>query len=224
MPENVLQLRPKFVQKQPDLLIWYNVWCRASLLAQRLKRLPAMWETWVRSLGQEDCLEKEMAIHSSILACRIPWTETPGGPQSMGCKELDMLVKRHKNKCETAEVGKTLSETKLDTTEWLSTLINNISKSAKKGVFNCPGRCCFDVVTREGLTSGLAVKNPPTVQGVWVQPLGWEDPLEGCTATRVSVLAWSAPWTEEPDWQALGLYRVGHDWSNWSRVHSWLLN
>ena len=51
---------------------------RASLVAQRLKHLPAMWETWVRSLGQEDPLEKEMATHSSILAWRIPWTEEPG--------------------------------------------------------------------------------------------------------------------------------------------------
>ena len=51
----------------------------ASLVAQRLKRLPAMRETWVRSLGWEDPLEKEMATHSSILAWRIPWTEEPGG-------------------------------------------------------------------------------------------------------------------------------------------------
>ena len=51
----------------------------ASLLAQRLKRLPAMWETWVPSLGQEELLEKKMATHSSILAWRIPWTEEPGG-------------------------------------------------------------------------------------------------------------------------------------------------
>ena len=52
---------------------------RASLVAQRLKCLPPMWETRVRSLGQEDPLEKEMATHSSILAWRIPWTEEPGG-------------------------------------------------------------------------------------------------------------------------------------------------
>ena len=53
-------------------------------MAQRLKRLPAMRETRVRSLGQEDPLEKEMATHSSILAWRIPWTEEPGRLQSMG--------------------------------------------------------------------------------------------------------------------------------------------
>ena len=50
----------------------------ASLVAQRVKRLPAMQETWVRSLGQEDPLEKEMATHSSTLAWKIPRTEKPG--------------------------------------------------------------------------------------------------------------------------------------------------
>ena len=53
-------------------------------MAQRVERLPAMWETWVQSLGQEDPLEKEMATHSSILAWKIPWREEPGGLQSMG--------------------------------------------------------------------------------------------------------------------------------------------
>ena len=55
----------------------------ASLVTQMVKNLPAVWETWVRSLGREDPLEKEMATHSSILAWRIPWTEEPGGLQSM---------------------------------------------------------------------------------------------------------------------------------------------
>ena len=64
-------------------------------MAQRLKRLPAMWETWVRSLGQEDPLEKEMATHSSILAWRIPWTEELGGLQSTGSKESDMTEQLH---------------------------------------------------------------------------------------------------------------------------------
>ena len=58
-------------------------------MAQRLKLLPEMWETWIQSLGQEDPLEKEMATHSSILAQRIPWTEEPGGLQSIGLKESD---------------------------------------------------------------------------------------------------------------------------------------
>ena len=57
---------------------------RASLVAQRLKHLPAMWETWVQSLGWEDSLEKELATHPSILAWEIPRIKEPGGLQSMG--------------------------------------------------------------------------------------------------------------------------------------------
>ena len=52
-------------------------------MAQKVRRLPAVQETWIRSLGQEDPLEKAMATHSSILAWKIPWTEEPGGLQSM---------------------------------------------------------------------------------------------------------------------------------------------
>jgi len=62
-----------------------------SLVAQRVKYLPAMRETWVQSLGQEDPLEKEMATHSSILAWEIPWTEKPSKLQSMGSQRV-----RHK--------------------------------------------------------------------------------------------------------------------------------
>jgi len=53
------------------------------------KETPAMQETQLQSLGWEDPLEKEMATHSSILAWRTPWTEEPGGLQSVGSKELD---------------------------------------------------------------------------------------------------------------------------------------
>ena len=61
----------------------FAVLIRALLVAKMAKTLPAVQETWVRSPGQEDPLEKEMATHSSILAWRIPWTEEPGGLQSM---------------------------------------------------------------------------------------------------------------------------------------------
>ena len=60
------------------------------LVAQTVKRLPATQETWVQSLGQEDPLEKGMAIHSSILAWRIPWIEEPDRLQSMGYLDSDM--------------------------------------------------------------------------------------------------------------------------------------
>ena len=58
-------------------------------MAQTVKNLPAMQETWVRSLGWEDLLEKETATHSSTLAWRIPPMEEPGRLQSMGCKESE---------------------------------------------------------------------------------------------------------------------------------------
>ena len=62
---------------------------RASLVTQTVKNLPAMRETQFRSLGGKDALEKRMATHSSILASRIPWTETLMGCSSRGCKESD---------------------------------------------------------------------------------------------------------------------------------------
>ena len=60
----------------------------ASLVAQRLKRLPPVWESRVQSLGREDPLENEMVTPSSILAWRIPWTEKPGRLQSTGLQRV----------------------------------------------------------------------------------------------------------------------------------------
>ena len=61
----------------------------SSLIAQSVKNLPAMQETWVQFLGREDPLEKEMATHSSVLTWRIPWAEEPGRLQSMGLQVSD---------------------------------------------------------------------------------------------------------------------------------------
>ena len=62
--------------------------CEASLAAQTVKCLPAMWDTWVRYLGWEDPLEKEMVTHSSTLGWKILWTEEPGRLQSMGLQRV----------------------------------------------------------------------------------------------------------------------------------------
>ena len=71
---------------------FFNLVCpwklSASLVAQMVKRLPAMRETWVQSLGREDPLEKEMATHSSTFAWKIPWTEEPSWLQSMGLQRV----------------------------------------------------------------------------------------------------------------------------------------
>ena len=64
-------------------------------MAQTVKRLPTMLETWVQSLGREDLLEKEMATHSSILAWKIPWMEEPGRLQSGSLKESDTTESLH---------------------------------------------------------------------------------------------------------------------------------
>ncbi|CAI9166410.1 unnamed protein product [Rangifer tarandus platyrhynchus] len=69
-------------------LIFMGLYYRVFLVAQRLKSLPAMQETWVQPLGREDRLEKKMATHSSILSWRNPWTEKPGGLQSMGLQRV----------------------------------------------------------------------------------------------------------------------------------------
>ena len=72
------------------------------------KNLPAMWETQVWSLGQEDRLEKGMAAHSSVLSCRNPWTEEPGGLQSMGLQRVrhDWVTNTHTQACACAHTHK----------------------------------------------------------------------------------------------------------------------
>ena len=78
-------LRKRELQEKKNLCIKAH---EASLVAQLLKNLPAVWETWAQTLGQEDALEKGMATHTSILAWRIPWKEEPGGLQSMGLQRV----------------------------------------------------------------------------------------------------------------------------------------
>ena len=78
---------PKVIELRKYLVILFSS-NEAFLMAQMIKNLPAMQETQVHSLGWEDSLEKRMATHSSILAWRIPWTEEPGGLQSMGSLEF----------------------------------------------------------------------------------------------------------------------------------------
>ena len=67
---------------------WHSIPLVASIVAQLVKNPPAMWETWVPSLGWEDPLEKGMAVHASILAWRIPWMEEPGRLPSMGSQRV----------------------------------------------------------------------------------------------------------------------------------------
>ena len=83
----------RFIKRPMEWRLCIHLW--ASLVAQRLKRLPAMRETWVRSLGREDPLEKEMATHSSTRAWRIPWRRSLVGYSPRGGKELDTTEQLH---------------------------------------------------------------------------------------------------------------------------------
>ena len=85
------------VTKVSDTAERLTLW--TSLVAQTVKCLPTMWETQVQSLGQEDPLEKEMATHSSILACEILWTEEPGGLWSMGSQKSRMQLSKQQQPC-----------------------------------------------------------------------------------------------------------------------------
>ena len=83
-----------FVFSEQNRRRWTSCWdllmyCETSLVAQTVKCLSTMRVTWVRSLGQEDPLEKEKAIPSSTIAWKIPWTEEPGWLQSMGSQRVE---------------------------------------------------------------------------------------------------------------------------------------
>ena len=116
-----------------------SVTIRASLVAQKLKPLPAMWETWVRSLGQEDPLEKEMATHSSILAWRIPWTEEPGGLQSTGSQRVghDWATSLHFSNYHKLRETKEGDVTKCHGGSWIGS--GNRNDVSRKG---CAVLCC----------------------------------------------------------------------------------
>ena len=95
LPETISGLQSlKYLLSGPSWKKFANLWLKteayfgASLVAQTVKNLPAMLETWVQALGQEDPLEKGMATHSSILAWRSPWTEEPGGLKSMDAQRI----------------------------------------------------------------------------------------------------------------------------------------
>ena len=85
------QRSPTHVQHR-ELIQYHVIYHGASLVAQMVKNLPAIWETWVRSLGWEDSLEEGIATHSSILPWRIPWTEEPGGLRSLGLQSRTRLT------------------------------------------------------------------------------------------------------------------------------------
>ena len=90
LPQNLMAILIVIISFSPLLFtsLVFTANCKASVVAQMVTHLPAMWEIWVQFLGREAPLEKEMAIHSSILAWRIPWTKELGRLQSMGSQKV----------------------------------------------------------------------------------------------------------------------------------------
>ena len=95
----------------------------ASLVAQMVKNLPAMWETRVQSLGWEDPLEEGMATHSSILTWRIPWKEEPGGLQSMGSQTVKQNRATRHSTC--ADVSVQLASDVLGEESWSRSVVSD---------------------------------------------------------------------------------------------------
>ena len=154
-----------------------------------VKNPPAKQETWVRSLGREDLLEKEMATHSSILTWEIPWTEEPGGLQSLGSQRIGH--------------------------NWTTCTAPHYSFTFIKRLFSSSSLSAITVVSSAYLRASLVaqmVKNLPAMQETQLWSLGWEDPLEKEMATHSSILTWEIPWRKEcGELQSMGLQRVGED-------------
>ena len=193
-----------------------------------VKRLSAMQETQVRSLGWEDPLEKEMAAHSSILAWKIPWTEEPGRLQSMGSHRV-----RHKGITDPLVV---FPATSLVVQMVNASAYNSGDLGSIPGSERSPGEgngnplqysCLENPIDRETWLATIhevtkswtrpslvaqTVKRLPTTRETRVRSLGRKDPLEKEMATHSSILAWKIPWMEGLGWLlSMGSPRVGHD-------------
>ena len=145
-----------------------------------------MWETQVRSLGQEDPLEEEMATHSSTLAWRIPGTGEPGGLPSMGSHRI-------------GHDWSDLAAAAAVMDSWGPITYLNLLL------------LCFHWASLVVQT----VKIPPAMWETQVRSLGWEGPLEEGMATHSSILAWRIPGTAEPGGlPSMGSHRIRDDWSD----------
>ena len=186
-----------------------------SLVAQMVKRLSTMWETWVRSLGRKDSLEKEMATHSSTLAQKIPC----GGAW---CRLLSMGSQR---------VGYDWATSLHNEDEYLFTWLRGYSclifcemscLNLLSIFYVFGGNFLTDlwshyIFCQPGKPASLVaqmVKRLPAMWETQVWSLSWDNPLEKEMATCSSILTWKIPWTEKPGrLQSMGSQRVGHDWA-----------
>ena len=167
----------------------------ASLMAQMVKNLPAMQETWVQSLGWEDPLEKGMATHSSILAWRIPWTEEPGALQSVGSQRVGHEWATYTNIMNISCYS--FCSSMLDRyglprgSDGKESDCNAGDLSSIPGLGRSPEEG-NNYLLQYSWASPVAqmVKNLTAMQETWLWSLGWEDLLETGKATHSIILAW----------------------------------
>ena len=158
-----------------------SIW--AFLVAQTVKNPPEMWETWVRSLGWEDPLEKGMRTHSSITVPSWVWYYHLhlGFPGSSGGEEPT---------CKAGDSGS----------------IPGLGRSPGEGTGYPLQYLLVSLMAQ-------TVKNLPAMWDTWVWSLNWEDSQEGHMATHSSILAWRIPMDRGTfRLQSMGSQRVGHDW------------
>ena len=159
-------------------------------MAQRVKNLPAIWETEVWFLGQEDPLEEEMVTHSSILAWEIPWTEEPGGLQFMGLQRVGHdWVANTTTTATTTVVASSFyfdwgiqREQHLDFLELTELFLFRFQFNLRF--------CCFLFSFIHTLLATSFLKRPSTL-------LPERSPGER-NGNLLQILAWEIPWTEEP--------------------------
>ena len=214
-------------------ILFYGYW--ASLVAQTVNRLPTVRETRVRSLGWEDPLEKEMAIHSSTLAWKIPWTDEPGRLQSTGLQS---------DKTEQLHFMYILWFIYVFISWWtfelflLLAIINNGSMNSNAQSLYAHVFISLHIYQRVeyghmccsgfGISLGAQmVKNPPSVLEAWVLSLGWEEPLEDSMATHSSVLVWRRHRQSRRQRSLEGHSPRGHresDTTEWLSTAQWFLS
>ena len=185
-----------------------------------------------------------MAIHSSTLAWKIPWTEEPGGLQFMGSQRVrhDWAPKCIVNHKITGVYNSTFLfiswicgvQLLLAGFGWsclglfICLVLNRLSSrmtsdriTGNCGWHNWDSDSVYLILVRPSLVA-QTVKRLSTMRETGVQSLGWEDPLEKEMAIHSSTLAWKIPWTEEPGrLQFMGSQRVGHDWATSLSLSYW---
>ena len=213
-----------------------NLEMPASPMAQMVLNQPAMQEAWVRSLGGEDPLEKEMATHSSILAWRIPWTEEPGRLQSTGSQRVghDWVSDTVKleNHCSRSP-STCLLQVKMDFPGGPVVKTLPFPLPAGSLCFRtysvhgpAPSQCSVTVTYHKASVLPRSSSKESTCQcrrhkrfrfDPWVRKIPWRrawQPIPGFLPGKI-------PWTEEPGaLQSTGSKRVGQDWATEHTQHS----